>query len=197
MTDPERLAALLGLEPLPHEGGRFRRTYADAHSSAILYLLVAPEFSALHRLTAAEAYHWHAGSPLRLLLLHPGDPPSVRSGGPTPDGVHARCTGSVPSVHSDRPGPDAVHTRGEGVAGGRVEEVVLGPDVERGERPQAVVPAGAWQGSAPDGGPGAWTLVSTTVAPPFDWAMFALGDAAALAAAYPAAAARIGELTRR
>ncbi|MGD9530682.1 cupin domain-containing protein [Pseudonocardia sp.] len=169
MTDPERLAVLLGLEPLPREGGRFRRTFADAHSSAIHYLLVAPEFSALHRLTSAELYHWHAGSPLLLLLLHPDPAPSVHPGRSEHDGVHARATG------------------------GRLEEVVLGPDVEAGQRPQVAVPAGTWQGSSPDG---AWTLVSTTVAPPFDWAMFTLGDRATLTAAYPAAEARISELTR-
>ncbi len=75
MTDDraegERVAALLGLAPLPDEGGRFRRTHIDAHSSAIYYLLLAPEFSALHVLTATETYHFYAGSPLLLLLLHP------------------------------------------------------------------------------------------------------------------------------
>lgn len=70
-AEAERVAALLGLEPLLPEGGRFRRTHLDGHSSAIYYLLVAPEFSALHVLTATEVYHWYAGSPLRLLLLHP------------------------------------------------------------------------------------------------------------------------------
>lgn len=70
-SDPHELARLLGLEPLPDEGGLFRRTHADAHSSAIYYLLIAPEFSALHRLTATETYHWYAGAPLRLLLLPP------------------------------------------------------------------------------------------------------------------------------
>ncbi|GAA5142826.1 cupin domain-containing protein [Pseudonocardia adelaidensis] len=65
----ERVAELLGLEPLPGEGGLFRRTHLDAHSSAIYYLLLAPDFSAVHRLTATETYHWYAGSPLRLLLL--------------------------------------------------------------------------------------------------------------------------------
>jgi len=71
-AEGERLAALLGLEPLPDEGGLFRRTHLDAHSSAIYYLLLAPESSALHRLGATETYHWYAGSPLRLLLLGPG-----------------------------------------------------------------------------------------------------------------------------
>ena len=60
----------LGLERLDHEGGLFRQTYLDQHSSAIVYLLARPDFSALHRLSGPEVYHWYAGSPLRLLLLH-------------------------------------------------------------------------------------------------------------------------------
>jgi len=148
VSEGERIARLLGLEPLPDEGGLFRRTHVDAHSSAIYFLLIAPEFSAMHRLTATETYHWYAGSPLRLLLL----------------------------------GPD-----------GRVDEPVLGADLAAGQRPQLVVPAGTWQGSSSTG---EWTLVGTTTAPPFDWDGFELGDRAALTAAYPAAAARIAELTR-
>ena len=69
VSEGERVAELIGLEPLPGEGGLFRRTHIDAHSSAIYYLLLAPDFSALHRLTATETYHWYAGAPLRLLLL--------------------------------------------------------------------------------------------------------------------------------
>jgi predicted cupin superfamily sugar epimerase len=69
VSEGERVAALLGLEPLPDEGGLFRRTHIDAHSSAIYFLLIAPDFSAMHRLTATETYHWYAGAPLRLLLL--------------------------------------------------------------------------------------------------------------------------------
>ena len=69
VSEGERVAELLGLEPLPGEGGLFRRTHIDAHSSAIYYLLLAPDFSALHRLSATETYHWYAGAPLRLLLL--------------------------------------------------------------------------------------------------------------------------------
>jgi uncharacterized protein len=69
VSEGERVAELLGLEPLPDEGGLFRRTHIDAHSSAIYFLLIAPDFSAMHRLTATETYHWYAGSPLRLLLL--------------------------------------------------------------------------------------------------------------------------------
>jgi predicted cupin superfamily sugar epimerase len=47
----------------------------------------------------------------------------------------------------------------------------LGPDLAEGERPQAAVPAGAWQAAR---SLGAWTLVGCTVAPPFDFAGFEL-----------------------
>lgn len=71
-AEGERLARDLSLEPLPREGGLFRRTHLDAHSAAILFLLLAPEFSALHALDVTEVYHWYGGAPLRLLLLGPG-----------------------------------------------------------------------------------------------------------------------------
>ena len=48
-------------------------------------------------------------------------------------------------------------------------EIRLGPNLAAGERPQAVVPAGAWQQAA---SLGAWTLVGATVAPGFQFAGF-------------------------
>jgi predicted cupin superfamily sugar epimerase len=71
MVTAREVADQLGLEPLPDEGGLFRRMYADAHSSAIYYLLADRDFSAMHVLTAAETYHHYVGAPLRMLLLHP------------------------------------------------------------------------------------------------------------------------------
>jgi predicted cupin superfamily sugar epimerase len=47
----------------------------------------------------------------------------------------------------------------------------LGVDLAAGQRPQAVVPAGAWQTAR---SLGAWTLVGCTVAPGFDFAAFEL-----------------------
>ncbi|HEU0158503.1 MAG TPA: cupin domain-containing protein [Hyphomicrobiaceae bacterium] len=47
----------------------------------------------------------------------------------------------------------------------------LGSDLAAGERPQAVVPAGAWQSAESCG---AWTLVGCTVAPGFEFAGFEL-----------------------
>jgi predicted cupin superfamily sugar epimerase len=49
--------------------------------------------------------------------------------------------------------------------------VRLGPDLAAGDRPQAVVPARAWQWAA---SLGAWTLVGCTVAPGFQFSGFEL-----------------------
>ncbi len=47
-----------------------------------------------------------------------------------------------------------------------VTRLKLGPDLAAGERPQAIVPAGAWQAAA---SLGAWTLAGCTVAPDFEF----------------------------
>ena len=49
--------------------------------------------------------------------------------------------------------------------------VILGTDLERDMRPQAIVPPGAWQAARPLG---EWTLVGCTVSPAFDFAGFEL-----------------------
>ena len=51
------------------------------------------------------------------------------------------------------------------------QRVTLGSDLTAGERPQAVVPAHAWQAAETLG---EWTLVGCTVAPGFDFAQFEL-----------------------
>jgi uncharacterized protein len=55
-------------------------------------------------------------------------------------------------------------------SGGR-ERITLGSDLVAGERPQAVVPAHAWQAAQSLGD---WTLVGCTVAPGFEFAKFEL-----------------------
>src|ERR1041385_4650734 len=47
--------------------------------------------------------------------------------------------------------------------------ITLGPDVAAGQRPQAIVPEGAWQSAESTGD---WTLVGCTVAPAFEFAKF-------------------------
>lgn len=52
-----------------------------------------------------------------------------------------------------------------------VTSIRLGPNVTGGERPQGIVPAGAWQTAEPLG---RWTLVGCTVAPGFSFDTFEL-----------------------
>jgi predicted cupin superfamily sugar epimerase len=55
--------------------------------------------------------------------------------------------------------------------GNPADVVTLGSDLASGERPQAVVPAEAWQAAASRGD---WTLVSCVVAPGFEFSGFRL-----------------------
>ncbi|PWI16554.1 cupin [Streptomyces sp. Act143] len=75
---PDDLVAHYGLEPIPREGGLFRRTWAGPDradgspaGTAIVALLTADDHSALHRLPADEIWHFYLGDPLELLLLAP------------------------------------------------------------------------------------------------------------------------------
>lgn len=54
---------------------------------------------------------------------------------------------------------------------GVLETIRLGPEIIAGERPQAVVPANAWQTAR---SMGEWTLVGCTVAPGFVFGAFEL-----------------------
>ena len=55
--------------------------------------------------------------------------------------------------------------------GGLQHTIRLGPDAAADQRPQAIVPAQAWQAAETNGD---WTLVGCTVAPGFDFATFEL-----------------------
>lgn len=99
MLTPERLIELLQLAPLPIEGGYFRQTYvasqlvssvalpelpqqARAVGSAIYYLLHDDHFSAMHRLSTDEIYHFYLGDPVEMLLLYPDGSHRVHLLGP-------------------------------------------------------------------------------------------------------------------
>jgi hypothetical protein len=71
MPEYRDFIAHLGLQPLPVEGGRWGQSWRSETASAIYYLLVAPEFSAPHRLDRVEIFVHHAGAPAAMLLLHP------------------------------------------------------------------------------------------------------------------------------
>jgi len=139
---------LLGLAPLPDEGGWWAQTWRDEHSTAIHYLVRPGDVSAMHRLDAVEVWHHYAGDPLELLLL-------------TPDGGIQRPT--------------------------------LGDDLAARQRPCVAVPAGVWMGARSTG---EWSLVGTTMAPPWTPERFHLGDRDELCARWPDAADTIVALTR-
>lgn len=167
----EELKAMLGLVPLPHEGGYYAETYRAAESigrealppryagprsfgTAIYYLLTPDTFSALHRLESDETYHFYLGDPVELVMLRPS-------------------AGS----------------------GGSGEVLVLGSDLRAGQRLQLTVPHGVWQGSRLRPG-GRWALLGTTMAPGWDAAGFTLGLRADLLHEFPAWRNWIEMLTR-
>ena len=147
-SEADDIIRILGLEVLPHEGGMWVESYRDGHSGAIYFLIRDGDFSAMHRLTGPEIWHFYAGSPVQMLMLHPD---------------------------------------------GRVQEPMLGPDLSAGQRPQVIVPTGVWQGAS---SAGAWSLLGTTMAPPYREDGFELGHAETLAERFPAARDRIRALTR-
>ena len=144
----EEISELLGLEPLPFEGGMWTQTLKDANSTAIYYLLSENDFSAMHKLESDEVYHYYAGAPAQMLLLSPD---------------------------------------------GGIDQPVLGSDLDSGQRPQVIVESGVWQGSSTTG---KWTLLGTTMSPPYSQDFFKLGDREELVKGWPDADKKIQELTR-
>lgn len=144
----DEVVQLLGLEPMPLEGGMWAQTWLDEHGSAIYFLLRRGDFSALHRLAFSELWHHYAGAPVEMLLLDPD---------------------------------------------GGVRHPMLGDDLGSGQRPFVPVTAGVWMAAATSG---EWSLLGTTMAPPFDPSGFELGEPAELVARYPAAAELIPRFVR-
>jgi len=78
---------------------------------------------------------------------------------------------------------------------GELSEVAIGPDPEREQSLQVVVPAGTWFGATVTD-PASHILVGCTVAPGFSYEDFELGRREALVAAYPRHRGVIERLTR-
>jgi hypothetical protein len=160
---------ILGLTPLPVEGGYFLQTWRSEDTiqrealppwypgprscgTAIYYLLISePDcFSAMHSLATDEVYHFYLGDPVEMLLLYPD---------------------------------------------GRSREIVLGSNLRDGQWVQFVVPRGVWQGSRLVSG-GSFALLGTTMAPGFDPQDFILGKRNDLQRHYPERTEWIEALTR-
>jgi hypothetical protein len=83
-----------------------------------------------------------------------------------------RVHGSAEVWHHYAGDPLRLSVAGEGDV---TRTLVLGVDLTAGDRPQIVVPAGAWQAAEPiDDGARGYTLVGCTVAPPFRFEAFEL-----------------------
>lgn len=167
------MIAALELVPLPHEGGFFRQTWVSGRELATDAGERQAAASAIYFLLTAQdfsALHRLGGD--EVWLFHGGDP--------------------VEHVQLD-----------PAMGGARVAR--MGADVLGGEVPQLVVRAGTWQGARlagwPAGGlteevPRGWALLSCIMAPAWDERAFELGERAALAAEFPAAAELVRALTR-
>ena len=81
-------------------------------------------------------------------------------------------------------------------ADGRSERVVIGKDLEAGERPQCVVRTGVWQGSRLLKAEG-WALLGCTVSPGFEFMDYEDASAEELVAKWPGEAEMIRALTNR
>lgn len=156
--EAKRLIDVLGLEPLPEEGGFYREVYrarpkvtdhnpeasgsgATTRSLAthIYYLLAGDQVSLMHRVMSDELFHHYDGDPVEQLQLS---------------------------------------QNGEG----RV--VRLGANFDADEQPYSLVPGGVWQGARLADG-GCWALMGCSVVPGFEWGDFQLANRATLTEAFP------------
>ena len=76
-ADAAAILRALRLQPLPVEGILFRQTWKREAGGKILGTAIIAaitdnpdSFSAMHRLTDDEIWHFYAGDPIELLLLH-------------------------------------------------------------------------------------------------------------------------------
>ncbi len=67
----EDLIKLLRLEPLPREGGYIRQTWSTPYGTAIYYLITPGSWSAFHRLSHEEIWHFYAGDSAVQFQLFP------------------------------------------------------------------------------------------------------------------------------
>lgn len=165
MLTADEIVTMLGLRPLPEEGGEYAQTWRSPDDApgparygagrpvgtAIYYLLRPDTFSAMHRLTTDEVFHFYLGDPVEQLQL-------------APDG-----SGRLVTI-----GPD--------LAAGMRPQIIVPGGYWQGAR-LAHPPRHDF------------ALLGTTMAPGFDLADYETGDRAELTATYPAWSELINALT--
>jgi hypothetical protein len=146
-----RSATAEALDLLPHpEGGWFRETWAaPARFRPDGYPGERASATGIYFLLPPEEHSiWHAVRSDELWLWHRGGPLTLLLGG----------FDDIPHEPEDSPASDTVRM------------ITLGPDVERGQQPQALVPAGVWQAARPAADEE--VLVTCVVSPGFDFSDF-------------------------
>lgn len=162
----EALIRELGLTPLPQEGGLYAETY---RSSGVIPGGAMPGRHAGPRHCATAIYY--LVTPGRFSALH--------------------RVASTEIFHFYLGDPVAMLQLFPGGAG---QGLTLGPDILAGQRPQAVVRRGVWQGTRLCPG-GRFALLGCTVSPGFEFEDYEHGRRAELQALYPDFARQIAELT--
>ena len=166
-TDPvQELVKALALQPHP-EGGWYRETYRAAETVASSAL---PERYDGPRSHATAIY---------FLLDAAGFSALHRLKSDEQWHFYSGSTLTIHVIHPD----------------GRYAPVRLGPDLDRGETFQAVVPHGCWFGASVDA-PDGHALVGCSVAPGFDFADFEMASRRDLCRTFPDHARLITRLTR-
>lgn len=153
---PEKVIKLLGLKPLAPEGGYFRETYRSKE------FIPAAALPARYRGKRAH------GTAIYYLLTTD-----------TVSAIHRLQSDEVFHFYAGDPVEMLLlKPKSKGHA------IMLGADLVKGQRPQAVVPRGTWQGARLATG-GKWALLGTTVAPGFEYRDFELGQRTKLSRSYP------------
>jgi predicted cupin superfamily sugar epimerase len=164
--DAETIIRQLGLQPHP-EGGFYRETYRSGETIAAAAL--PPRYDMDRSFSTAIYY-----------LLTPDSFSSLhRLQSDELFHFHLGDAVTVLQLHDD----------------GHGETIGLGHDILAGQQLQVVVPRGVWQGMFLNDG-GRFALLSTTVAPGFDFDDFEVGTRDALVREYAGHAALIERLTR-
>ncbi|MBN1296197.1 cupin domain-containing protein [bacterium] len=165
---PEQIIRILDMKPLAGEGGLFAEVYRSEKTIAVGG---CPDGESGSRNLMTSIYY----------ILTPGQISRMHRVA-SDEIFHLLAGGPVRMVRLDE-------------RSGSGDSVVLGLDMDAGERPMVVVRAGTWQGMELLPG-AAFALFGCTVAPGFDPADFELGCRDSLIAGWPSFACIIDRLMR-
>jgi hypothetical protein len=165
----EEVKKILGLQPHPREGGWFVRTW-ESEELVAASCFDEGRYDGARRTSTAIYYLLEPGTFSEMHVLE------------SDEIFHHYMGGAVEMLQL--------------FADGSSSRVVIGKDLETGERPQHVVRHGVWQGSrllVQEG----WALLGCTVSPGFEFVDYKDATAEELVARWPGEAEMIRGLTNR